>query len=205
MLNNAKKWLKKAAHDIAAHYKKITFYTFLVNTTIFFAVFGLMLVIDLATKYSIYNKNDATLAVDYGRLWGLRHVLNPGTTFFGSSLSYGFLHFLSIVIVLLSYGITVSITNKRNLAIIIGLASISAGAVGNMADRINYDGVRDIFIVPWASHGVFNWADLSLVCGAIFTSLYVVISNIVFWVLDSKKHQNQNQSAHTSAQHQQLK
>jgi lipoprotein signal peptidase len=58
-------------------------------------------------------------------------------------------------------------TACRDLLLTVSLALILAGTLGNLYDRVVFDGVRDfLWWYKWVNWPVFNVADCCLVCGA---------------------------------------
>ncbi len=57
-------------------------------------------------------------------------------------------------------------TTARDWALCAALGLILAGTLGNLYDRIVFDGVRDFLYFHWIEWPVFNVADCCLVCGA---------------------------------------
>jgi lipoprotein signal peptidase len=54
----------------------------------------------------------------------------------------------------------------RDFALCAALGLILAGTLGNLYDRLVFDGVRDFLYFYWIEWPVFNVADCCLVCGA---------------------------------------
>jgi signal peptidase II len=57
-------------------------------------------------------------------------------------------------------------TTARDRALCGALGLILAGTLGNLYDRLIFDGVRDFLYFHWFEWPVFNLADCCLVCGA---------------------------------------
>jgi lipoprotein signal peptidase len=57
-------------------------------------------------------------------------------------------------------------TTAQDWALCAALGLILAGTLGNLYDRIVFDGVRDFLYFYWIEWPVFNVADCCLVCGA---------------------------------------
>jgi lipoprotein signal peptidase len=57
-------------------------------------------------------------------------------------------------------------TTARDWSLCAALGLILAGTLGNLYDRIVFDGVRDFLYFHWIEWPVFNVADCCLVCGA---------------------------------------
>ena len=57
-------------------------------------------------------------------------------------------------------------STARDGALCAALGLILAGTLGNLYDRLIFDGVRDFLYFHWFEWPVFNVADCCLVCGA---------------------------------------
>ena len=57
-------------------------------------------------------------------------------------------------------------TTARDPALCVALGLILAGTLGNLYDRLIFNGVRDFLYFHWFEFPVFNVADCCLVCGA---------------------------------------
>jgi lipoprotein signal peptidase len=57
-------------------------------------------------------------------------------------------------------------STARDLSLCAALGLILAGTLGNLYDRLVFDGVRDFLHFYWFEWPVFNVADCCLVCGA---------------------------------------
>jgi lipoprotein signal peptidase len=55
---------------------------------------------------------------------------------------------------------------SRDFSLCAALGLILAGTLGNLYDRVVFDGVRDFLYFYWIEWPVFNFADCFLVCGA---------------------------------------
>jgi signal peptidase II len=58
-------------------------------------------------------------------------------------------------------------STARDAALCAALGLILAGTLGNLYDRLIFDGVRDFLYFHWFEWPVFNIADCCLVCGAV--------------------------------------
>ena len=65
---------------------------------------------------------------------------------------------------------------QAGLWISIALGLIWGGTIGNMYDRIVFEGVRDFLYFYKIDWPVFNVADMGLVCGAIMLVLHAFLS-----------------------------
>lgn len=127
-----------------------------------------VLAIDLITKYivAIYIEPYATVGVVPS--FNLVHIYNRGITFgiFSSSSPYA-PYVLSLlgtcIVIILVRWLVKSETVLRDVA----LASITGGAIGNIADRLHDGAVLDFldFYVGAYHWPAFNLADVAIVCG----------------------------------------
>lgn len=86
-----------------------------------------------------------------------------------------FLTMASVVILLFVVAIYLKMPRiKRMVPLRICILLITAGAIGNMIDRIVYKKVIDMFSFDLINFPVFNVADASIVCGCILALLLVV-------------------------------
>lgn len=86
-----------------------------------------------------------------------------------------FLTMASVVILLFVVAIYLKMPRiKRMVPLRICILLITAGAIGNMIDRIVYKKVIDMFSFDLIHFPVFNVADASIVCGCILAFLLVV-------------------------------
>ncbi len=93
--------------------------------------------------------------VNRGALWGMGQ---------GNSFAFAIVSFVaSLVVIYWAY----RPGSSRDLVLSCSLGSILAGTLGNLYDRIIFDGVRDFMHwYRWIDWAVFNVADVCLVCGA---------------------------------------
>src|SRR5439155_475805 len=80
-------------------------------------------------------------------------------------------------------------STARDAALCGALGLILAGTLGNLYDRLIFDGVRDFLYFHWFEWPVFNVADCCLVCGACLLLLQA------FWGHPVKQRQESNEMA----------
>lgn len=96
--------------------------------------------------------------VNHGALFGwLSHYNN---------LANGFFAVVSVAAAVAIITWSVRRSTARDGALCAALGLILAGTLGNLYDRIVFDGVRDFLYFYWIEWPVFNIADCCLVCGA---------------------------------------
>lgn len=117
--------------------------------------------LDQYTKYlaTIHLKNDPIVLIE--KVFQLQYLENRGAAF--GMLQNQRLFFLIITIVTLCIIGVVFIRlprTKRFMPLQICLISITAGAIGNMIDRIRYGYVVDFFYFEFIDFPIFNVADI---------------------------------------------
>ena len=67
------------------------------------------------------------------------------------------------------------------------IASVYAGGLGNMIDRLRLGYVVDMVEVEFMNFAVFNLADCFITCGCILLMIHLVFFNKEFWKEEKKK------------------
>src|SRR2546423_1759241 len=75
----------------------------------------------------------------------------------------------------------------RHRALCAALGLILAGTLGNLYDRLIFDGVRDFLYFHWFEWPVFNFADCCLVSGACLLLLQAFLTHPVKQPQESKE------------------
>ncbi len=124
----------------------------------------LVLIIDQLSKLWIVNNLiPGESRVVWDKVLWLTYVQNQGAAF-GILPGRSWLFFICALLVIV---ILVAINSKQRLQaamqVIFGL--ITAGAIGNLLDRLRLNYVVDFFDLGWWP--VFNVADMAIVCGAV--------------------------------------
>ena len=145
--------------------------------------FFALIAVDLLTKYLIddvllQSKPYASYVVLDG-IFTLSCHFNTGASF---SILSGQITFLTIMPTIVTLGIIALLVIRPNLPsnLRIGLILISAGAMGNVIDRIALGHVRDFidytFLKTWfgIDFAVGNVADLFLIGGVILLIVYII-------------------------------
>ncbi|AXE60609.1 signal peptidase II [[Mycoplasma] phocae] len=169
--------------------------TSLINLAIYFAVFIALSLVDLLTKEYIFNNRAKDLDItDHYAVYKSNFIIFWSIFHRGTTISLGLpdwtLHFVSVLIFLTTLTVTLFFKDKSFRWTVVAFAMVSAGAFGNMYDRIAHGGVRDIIHLPWANGGTFNFADAWLVLGGIASLLSIII--VTFWVLPQKHNKESN-------------
>jgi len=105
----------------------------------------------------------------------LTYVENRGAAFSILNGKVGFLIlFTGLVLVGLCMLLIHSMRNGESKILLIALAMVIGGAIGNMYDRIVLGYVVDYFDFRLINFAVFNVADVFVVCGSILLGLYLI-------------------------------
>lgn len=157
----------------------------IINYIYFFIIFGVLLLIDLVTKATLFDfKKAETSALEIQHqnfLFGIRSVKNYGLTFFGEKpINMVLVNILNFILI---FGCLSTPIFLKSKTFIILIAFIASGSFGNTIDRLSLGYVRDIIYIPWNDRGTFNCAD----CFAIIGSIGVVILLIIEYIFHFKK------------------
>ncbi len=105
----------------------------------------------------------------------LTYVENRGAAFSILNGKVGFLIlFTGLVLIGLCMLLIHSMRNGESKILLIALAMVIGGAIGNMYDRIVLGYVVDYFDFRLINFAVFNVADVFVVCGSILLGLYLI-------------------------------
>ena len=149
--------------------------TYIIQTIVAVLIIAAVLVIDLVTKTVVeadyLSWPNRSLTVIEGFFY-IRFTKNTGAAW---SLGADSEVFMTIVIILTFIVVTAFLAvifypdKRKNMLLVVSLALIASGAVGNLVDRLYLGYVRDFFATyPFGmSFPVFNVADVSLVVGVI--------------------------------------
>lgn len=108
-------------------------------------------------------------------IFHLTYVENTGAAFSMLRGKVGFLiFFTALVLIGLCIMLIVSIKKKESKVLLVALAMVIGGAIGNMYDRIVLGYVVDYFDFRLINFAVFNVADVFVVCGSILLGIYLI-------------------------------
>ncbi len=139
------------------------------------AIVVALIIIDLFTKKYIYG-----LCLEKGKINIIKGVLslvpvkNTGASFGMLSDHTLYLTILSSICAVFLIFFIFYIYKRRNLWLRSALILITAGAIGNIVDRIALGYVRDFIYFELINFAVFNFADSCLTVGTIVLLIYII-------------------------------
>ncbi|NER11960.1 signal peptidase II [Leptobacterium flavescens] len=153
--------------------------TGLLKSLVIFAFIAMNIGCDQASKNMVRNKIDAheKIAV-IGKHLTLTKVENNGAALgFGASF-HPTVKFITIIVlpsvILLAIFVILMLKNNIDKRLILGLAFITGGGIGNLIDRIVHGSVTDFLIIDlgFFRTGIFNMADMSVTIGVLIIFIY---------------------------------
>lgn len=152
---------------------------YVIQSVVAVAVTAFMLVFDLVTKEVVQNsmaegKAGSIAVID--NFFYFTYIENPGA-------AWGMTVIMPLVITLTFIAIAIFLLllffpdKRKNMLFIVAMSMITAGATGNLVDRLYLGKVRDFldFIIFGYDFPIFNIADVSLVTGVCLIVLYIII------------------------------
>ncbi|MCQ2751545.1 MAG: signal peptidase II [Coriobacteriales bacterium] len=138
----------------------------------------LLILADRATKlWAVNNVDSVTLKAFVDGLASFILVKNEGAAFgMGAGRHTLFITIAVVVIVIIVVWLLVK--RHHGLLEVLSLSLISAGAIGNVIDRIQYGYVVDFIKFDFINFPVFNFADIC-VCVGVFLFIIAMILEIV--------------------------
>ena len=135
-----------------------------------------ILALDLITKYVIcgmFAENEGITAIPY--LFNIIVVHNEGAAW--GILSGNQIGLIILSILLFAFLVWYFVKEKKkSWLLVISIAFIYGGCIGNLFDRIVFGYVRDfIQFAFWQSFPIFNFADVFLTVGVILFAIYLII------------------------------
>ena len=147
------------------------------SRTLWIILVAFMVLIDQTTKQWASSAIPLRSSVSITDWFNLVHVLNPGAAFSFLANAGGWQKYFFIGIgIVVTFMLTVaSLMGYFSKLEFWGATGITAGGLGNVADRISTGYVVDFLDFYWRSWHwpAFNFADISIVCGAF---LFIVAS-----------------------------
>lgn len=146
-----------------------------------FIIASVCILLDQLTKYLVikYLKGERPLVI-VKDLLSFVYVENRGAAFGILQNKKWFFVIVTIISVLILLYIFLSSYRKMSTWLIVALAFILGGTIGNFIDRMRLDYVVDFISVRIMNRydfAVFNLADAFIVVGAIMLMLYIMISD----------------------------
>lgn len=134
-----------------------------------FIISGIVIFADQLTKFLIYGNATKKILGDF--LW-FQSTLNTGVAFsWFEGNSFIFIIITALASIFLIYLIlSKKIFNKPRFKICFGL--ILGGTIGNLIDRIIFDGVRDFIYLKFINFAIFNVADAVIVVSVILFCVF---------------------------------
>lgn len=155
-------------------------------TIIGFVVALSVIAVDQLTKFLIYGT--ATKIILGDLLW-FKSALNTGVAFsMFEGNSFIFIIITAIASLVLTYLIvSKKFLNKTIYKVVLGL--ILGGTIGNLIDRIFFNGVRDFIYLKFLNFAIFNIADAVIV---VAVALFCVFMLIDTFKTNDKKEEKTN-------------
>lgn len=135
-----------------------------------------ILALDLITKYVIcgmFAENEGITAIPY--LFNFIVVHNEGAAW--GILSGNQIGLIILSVLLFAFLVWYFVKEKKkSWLLVVSMAFIYGGCIGNLFDRIVFGYVRDfIQFAFWQSFPIFNFADVFLTVGVILFAIYLII------------------------------
>ena len=141
---------------------------------IYFIVSVLIVIVDfIVKKCSLEHLTKVDTSPLWKDVFHLTYVENKGAAF-GMMQNQRWFFIVLTVIVLIGVIVFAFKLKKKHPALLLALAFLSGGAVGNLIDRIFYGFVVDLFDFRLINFPVFNVADIFVVVGAMLIAVYYI-------------------------------
>lgn len=146
---------------------------YMIQSLVAVLVIAVVLIVDLVTKAAVagsMDRGDSLTVID--GFFNITYVQNTGAAWSMGSGCEGFMN----VVIVLTFVIVAAVLfvlaypdSRKNMLLVVSLAMVSSGAVGNLVDRLMLGYVRDFFDFDIFGYDfpVFNVADISLVVGVL--------------------------------------
>lgn len=136
-----------------------------------FIVAAVIVGLDQLTKFLIYGTPARSII---GNVLWFESTLNTGVAF---SMFEGMQILFVIVAAIASVLFVYLIISKKWLTSKlekISVALVLAGTIGNLIDRIVFNGVRDFIYLKFINFAIFNLADMAITIGAILLCVAII-------------------------------
>lgn len=143
-------------------------------------IYAIMIIAMVALdRWSKIWAQDVLMKIDtmplINNVFHLTYVENTGAAF---SILRGkveiLIFFTGVVLIGLFVLLMMSIRKKESKVLLLSLAMVIGGAIGNMYDRILLGYVVDYFDFRLINFAVFNVADVFVVCGSVLMGIYLI-------------------------------
>ena len=144
-----------------------------------------VVVLDQVSKYFVRLNMPLYSSVDIFPFLDFTHIRNTGVAFgmlqgLPAGLKLPFFVFVFVIAIVVIVSI-IKNTDEKNKSMIIGLAMILGGAVGNSIDRFRLGYVTDFIDFHWFGDPALHWppfniSDSSITIGAVI----VVVTGLIF-------------------------
>ena len=156
------------------------------RSAIVFLFWGLVIALDQLTKIYVFDKIDP---IDLKIISiNAKHIWNNGVAFNTLAGYTVLIQTIGFIVFILSF---ILIFLRIRIHIVILIAMIAGGSMGNMIDRFQYTSVRDFLAFPWwPSFAVFNVADAFVTISAIALLIVLIVDIIKSYINDKKNQKN---------------
>ena len=144
------------------------------NNVAFWLIVCIVVVIDQGVKAAVHEYLEVGVLVpDFvPGLIDLYRIYNTGAAF-SVGEGKGILFVALAIFVLVLFSVMVWRERELPLSVVIPMASVAGGGLGNMIDRLVDGAVTDFFSFHfWPSFPVFNVADIFVTCGCVLFVIF---------------------------------
>lgn len=139
----------------------------------YFVIIALIIILDQLTKYMIQTKMALNHTIPViNDILHLTYIHNSGAAFSIFQNQRAFLIFLPLVVTIIVLVYMVKKRKSEHWTLLLSLALIAAGGIGNLIDRIAHGYVVDF--IDFRVFPIFNTADISVSCGCGLLIIYVL-------------------------------
>lgn len=138
----------------------------------YFIIIALIVILDQLVKYIVQSRLDLNQTIPILEdVLHLTYIHNNGAAFSILENMTGLLIFLPLVITVIVLVYIAVKRRKEHGLLLLSLALIAAGGIGNLIDRISYGYVVDY--IDFRVFPIFNVADISVTCGCGLLIIYM--------------------------------
>lgn len=144
------------------------------NYKMYFIIIAIIVALDQVTKYLIQaNMQMGQSSAICGDLFYLTYIHNYGAAFSLLQNHTGLLIAFPSAVTLVVMVMMAKMRKKAHWTLLLSMALIAGGGVGNLIDRVAYGYVVDFF--DFRIWPIFNVADIAVCCGCAFLVIYMLI------------------------------